>query len=201
MMRNFFVVDDHSFTAEGIKAAFSAMPFECLGIAHNVDEAYKKISVSRPDCILIDHSINDKSGLDLLRLLKDQIPASRFILVSQIESKPVIRMYLDAGVKGIVSKLSGMKEIHAALSTPEQRTYLCPHILKIMETEDPTEVLTPREMEVSRFIALGKTNKEIAQSLSCSEFTIKSHKVSIMRKLKCTTSVEIGVWVLKHHGM
>lgn len=201
MMRSFFIVDDHSFTAEGIKAAFSALPLECKGIAHSVDDAYKKVLETHPDCVFVDHSIHDRTGLDLIKLLKDKVSPSRFILVSQVESRSIIKLYVELGIKGVVSKLSGVNELQAAFSSMDQKTYLCPLFSKLMEGEDTETLLTPREFEISRYIAQGKTNKEIAQSLSCSEFTIKSHKVSIMRKLKCSTSVEIGVWVLRNHGV
>lgn len=197
MKTRYFIVDDHAFTAEGIKQALNSTSAEFVGMAHNVDLAHKLILQKKPDCIFIDHSILEKTGLDLVSSLKGIIPTSQFILVSQVENKAVLRTYKELGLRGLVSKLSGANDIQAAFVTSDQ-TYICSNISKILNSADETEILTPRELEVSKYISRGKTNKEIAQHLDCSEFTIKSHKVNIMRKLNCSTSVEIGVWFLKN---
>lgn len=199
-MASCFVVDDHPFTLEGIKAAVSLMKEQivCIGEASSVDVAFPKIMALKPDFILIDHFLNDKTGLDLLQMLETQIPASRFVLVSQLDSKTTLKKYLDKGVRGLVSKASAHNELHKVLTSLQESTYVCPAFSKILETEESSELLTPRELEVVQYIAQGKTNKEIGQILVCSEFTIKSHKASIMRKLNFTTSVEIGVWALKN---
>ncbi len=199
-MATCFIVDDHPFTTEGIKATVSLLKGQmtCIGDASNVDDAVTKVSQLKPDLILVDHFINEKTGLDLIELLKEKFSASRFILVSQLDNKALVKRYLEKGVRGLVSKTSAHEELSRAILSLSEDTYVCPFYEKILQSQDSSDALTPREVEVVRYIAQGKTNKEIGQSLLCSEFTIKSHKASIMRKLNFTTSVEIGVWALKN---
>lgn len=197
-MKTCFIVEDHIFTTDGLKAAIASLNLQCVGSATSVAEAHTKIRIAKPDYILLDHTINDQTGLDLIELLHGIVPANRFVLVSQVSSKTVIKQYLDKGLEGFVAKTSGADELLKALFYRVKTPYFCPVFTEVMTADDPASVLTTREMEVCRHVALGNTNKEIAQSLVCSEFTIKSHKVSIMRKLGLTNSVEVGIWALKN---
>ena len=108
--------------------------------------------------------------------------------------------YQKLGVRVMIAKTSASEVLKEAIqSLLHERVYICPVMRKLLEEPRLTSVLTPREIEVIRMIAQGKTNKEVALALGCSEHTIKTHKTNVMRKLNLSNAVEISVWALKRN--
>lgn len=196
-----FVVDDHPLVVEGIRSRLilRSGDISFIGHAGNIEDAVEKIRSGKPDIILLDHQIGERTGLELMDLLMPDFPASRFILLSQIDDRAVLRKYLKRGVRGLIAKVDSGDEFFAAIF---QRNILSavisPFYESLLATPDLADVLTPRENEVVRLVAQGKSNKEIGIELNCSEFTVKTHKASVMRKLNISTSVEMSVWALKN---
>lgn len=201
--QTYFLIDDHLLILEGLKRYLSAeLPsWKCAGHAVTNSDALVHIQRENPDFIFIDHMMGSQTGIDLIKSFKDSPGASSFVLISQVESKSVLKEYLQLGVLGFVSKKDSQEEIKKAIehisSTGE--VYFSPTFNTLIQSFNSTDILTPREVSVVQWIAKGMTNKEIAKELSCSEFTIKTHKANIMRKLNLNNSVEICSWALTNN--
>ena len=200
-MNNYFVVDDHPLTAAGLQSIFlSTYPnATCLGEAHDVEQAASQILASQPDVIFLDHFLKERTGLDLILSLREQIQANRYVIVTQLQNPTALRQYVSMGVRGVVSKTCDRKDLQNAVLNSSPTPYLSLDIKTLIATPTPVDLLTPRELEVVSYVAAGKTNREIGVCLDCSEFTVKAHKANIMRKLELSSSTEIGVWAMRNH--
>ncbi|WII73691.1 response regulator transcription factor [Bdellovibrio sp. 22V] len=200
---SYLLVDDHALLVEGLKNLLGTHrpAWRCLGEAFNLADAKRLISKGDPSYVLLDHGIGDSTGLSLIEELLEVYSPSRFVLVSQLQDKKILRGYLHVGVKALIAKKDSSEALIEgieSLSSPSQ-VYLSESFKTLLGSEDPAEALTAREIEVIRLIALGKTNKDVGRDLNCSEFTIKTHKTNIMRKLNLKNSVELSVWALKNN--
>lgn len=201
---SYYIVDDHALLLEGMKKFLQTqMPsWVCVGEAFDIEEARLSIERERPSFVLVDHQIGSSTGLELIKSLSAVYPASLFILVSQLERKSLLNDYLQLGVRAVISKKDPPDSIVSAMSPSSglnDSAYISPSFRSLLSLPAPPDVLTPRELDVIKLIAVGKTNKEVGGELDCSEFTVKTHKTNIMRKLNLNTSVELSVWALKNN--
>ncbi len=198
----YFLIDDHLLILEGLKKYLSTEfpEWECLGHALSNSEALSEIADQNPSVIFIDHQMGAYTGIDFIKSFKNPLATPSFVLISQIESKTVLKEYLQLGVLGFVSKKDSQDEIKKAVEhiSMTGEVYFSPTFKKIIQSFSSVDMLTPREIDVIQLIARGLTNKEAAKELSCSEFTIKTHKSNIMRKLKMVNSIEICNWALRN---
>lgn len=196
----YFLLDDHLLVLEGMKKYLSSeLPqWTCVGHALSNSEALSVIADQSPSFIFIDHQMGAYTGVDFIKSCN--IRTSSFVLISQIESKNILKEYLQLGVLGFVSKKDSQDEIKKAVEhiSSNGEVYFSPTFKKIIQSFSSVDTLTPRELDVVQLIAQGLTNKEAAKELSCSEFTIKTHKSNIMRKLNIVNSVEICNWALRN---
>lgn len=199
---SFFIVDDHMVSRQGLKATLATLFPNCLvtGEANSIDGAVEALRRQPASYVFLDHAFPEKSGLDLIRELSTTTPGIQYALVTQCDDSSTLAQYQRLGVKVMLSKLSAGDELKAATQALlAGNIYHCPVISRLLEEPRFTNLLTPREIEVVRMIAQGKTNKEVAHSLSCSEHTVKTHKTNVMRKLNLSNAVEISVWALKRN--
>ncbi len=199
----YYIFEDHPLLIEGLKKVLpTIMPeWKSIGHASSFEEAVSNLRNAQPQFVLIDHFVSDRTGVDLVAELKATIPAQNFILISQIESKKVLNEYIEHGVLGFVSKKDDPREIRAAIEhlSKDADLYFSPSFKNLYQQNDDIEILTPREIAVIQLIAQGKTNRDVGRELSCSEFTVKTHKANIMRKLNIGNSVELSVWALRNN--
>lgn len=199
---SFYIVDDHPVTRYGLRVSLESMSDEmiCRGEAGSTEEALKFFEAGSADIVVLDHALPGKSGLDLVTELRQKAPHVRFALLTQCDDAGVLAQYQKLGVRVMMAKTSASEVLKEAIqSLLNERIYICPAMRKLLEEPRLTSVLTPREIEVIRMIAQGKTNKEVALVLGCSEHTIKTHKTNVMRKLNLSNAVEISVWALKRN--
>lgn len=199
--KTFFIVDDHSVVRDGLRLAVSELApnYEQVGEASSVATALEPIINLRPQVVFLDHFLQEQTGLELVQAVKKIRPEIEFVIVTQAEDRFALQQYIGLGVKALISKTNSREELRTILNSPKTREpYIAPSLKKVLSDFNSTEKITPREIEILKYIAKGHSNKEIAQILNCSEHTVKTHKVSIMRKLHCKTSVEISVWAIKH---
>lgn len=201
--RSYYILDDHPLLIEGLKKAlaFELPSWRCMGDSTNFEQALQFLQRVQPQVVLIDHYMGERNGIDLITALKGVIPACSFILISQLDSKNILQEYFQKGVLGFVAKKDNPLEIVKAIQivTEKGESYLSPTFETLIRSFDAKDLLTPRELEVVCLIAQGKTNKDVGRDLDCSEFTIKTHKTNIMRKLNINNSVELSVWALKNN--
>jgi two-component system response regulator NreC len=190
------LADDHAILRDGVRALLHDEPdMAVVGEADNGRWAVDQARTLRPDVVLMDIGMPLLSGLEATRQIKKENPSTRVLILTMHENAEYIQQVLAAGASGYVLKHAAGKELVNAIRavaqggaffSPTAARTLADLYVNAMETDtqtDPYEELTSREREVLQLVAEGHTNQEIAQLLSLSVKTIKTHRLHLMQKL------------------
>ncbi|MBI3980075.1 MAG: response regulator transcription factor [Chloroflexi bacterium] len=204
--RTVLVVDDHAVVRKGIRALLEGEEeFEVAGEAATGREAVVAAGRLRPDFVLLDITLPDVSGLEVMAQVKAAVPESKVVILTMHEGEDYFFRAIQAGADGYVVKAGGAEHILAALyAVLGGGVYLYPSLAKTLVREhlrdaggSMEESLSQREIEVLRLIAEGLSNKEIAARLSISVTTAQTHRNRIMQKLGLHTAVELVRYAIR----
>ena len=179
------VVDDHFMVRIGWIGAFEGVPdMMVAGEARDGAEAIATFAKIKPDVTLMDGILPDMHGVEVTRRILELHPAARIILVSINETAEDVHRALEAGACGYMPKSCEKDAIVRAIrAVAAGERYLPPHLARKLADRNLHATLSAREVEVLRLIARGKANKEIADELSLSIPTVKTHITHILTKL------------------
>ena len=180
------IADDHPVVREGLVAIFkSQKDIKVVAEATDGKETCELVNQFSPDVLLLDLRMPKKDGLQVITdLLGRGVTTPRIIVMTTYESEEDIRRTLKAGAKGYLVKGTAPQQIREAVRRVAAGESLLPAGVasKLAESMARPE-LSEREREVLRYIANGRSNKEIGQVLYISENTVKAHVKSILTKL------------------
>lgn len=199
------LIDDHALFRNGLRRIIQDEDgFAVVAEAGSAGEGLQQALAHEPDLVILDLSLPDIHGLDLLPQLRREVPRSRQLVVSMHRRPDHIVAAFEAGANGYVTKDSVPEILIVGIRTVlAGEPYLDPTVSKDVlsrllrgkreeTTVDPaTNILTRREKEVIRLIAEGLPVKAIAERLCVSPKTVESHRTSIMRKFGLETTVDI----------
>lgn len=197
------VVDDHAIVRAGVRALLGTEPdIDIVAEAADGNAALDAVGKLLPDVMLADLSLPAMNGVELIRRAHALSPALRIVVLSMHASPEYVRPALQAGASGYVVKGSGLDDLVSALrAVAGGETYLdeCidPGSLDGPHTGDDLERLTPREREVLRLVAQGRTNREIGALLGLSPKTADAHRTNLMRKLDLHDAQALTRFALK----
>ncbi|HET7807599.1 MAG TPA: response regulator transcription factor [Gaiellaceae bacterium] len=208
------IVDDHAIVRSGLKLVLEADEgIEPVGEAGNARDAIFEARSLKPDVILLDVVMPDRSGLEIIPQLLQENPGTKVLVLSMQDDPRYVREAFDAGANGYVLKEAADSEVVAAVrEVAGGGRYVDPELgarLVAAESaerrraeEDP---LSEREGEVLRLLALGHTNQEIAKQLFISVRTAETHRAHIMQKLRLSSRAELVRYaldrgLLEEHG-
>jgi DNA-binding NarL/FixJ family response regulator len=187
------LVDDHALVRAGIRSLLRDIEgIEVVGEAADGAEALAIAVRERPDAVLLDIAMKGMSGLETAARFRELHPGVKVLILSMHASEEYVLQALHAGVVGYLIKDSATAELELALrSVVRGETYLSPAISRqVVEGyvqrvgagagDDP---LTPRQREVLKRVAEGRSTKEIAFDLGLSVKTIETHRAQIMERL------------------
>jgi DNA-binding NarL/FixJ family response regulator len=198
-----FIVDDHTMFREGLRQLIDYdHGLTVCGDAADAATAIEGIRQSKPDVVIVDITLADSSGLDLVKNLRNDYEDLPVLVVSMHEESLYAERALRAGAMGYVMKNEPAKTVIAAIhSVLRGEMYLSRKmsssvISKFMrgDTEEPMsplEILSDRELEVFRMLGQGKGTRQIAQDLGLSIPTIQSFRNRIKEKLHLKTAPEL----------
>lgn len=199
------IVDDHPMVRRGLSDMLSREPgLKVCAEASHAGEALEKASAARPDLIIIDLSLQEGSGLELIKQIRAQSSDVKMLVVSMHDEKLFAERALHAGAQGYINKGASPEEfIQAIRSVLKGKVYLSPQMTeRVLErcvdqdsaelSASPIESLTDRELEVFLLIGQGLTTRQIAEHLSLSVKTIETHRDSIKQKLNVRTGAELN---------
>jgi NarL family two-component system response regulator LiaR len=195
-------VDDHRVVTRSLKAWLESFPdMKVVGIAASGEEVLQHIAEWNPDVILQDLLMpGGIDGIETTRRILQAAPSARVIaLTASVDEGRMIGV-LQAGALGYLRKDAEPETLLAAVrAVAAGRTYIDPSLGKQIFLRSPLahEVLTPRETEVLRLLARGRSNKEIATALSIGEETAKSHVSSVFGKLQVENRAQAVVRAIK----
>jgi len=203
------IADDHALLRDGIKALLSlAEDIEVVGEASDGREAVAQCRRLKPDAILMDIAMPGLGGLEATLELKREAPKTRVLVLTQYEDREYVQRFLKAGVAGYVLKRMLGSELAAAIRSvvkgglvldPQIAMEAIQHAPKDSGSEgtDPYETLTDREKQVLRLVALGHSNKEVADFLKISIKTAMSHRERVMEKLNLHSRTDLIKFAIK----
>jgi DNA-binding NarL/FixJ family response regulator len=200
------VVDDHAVVREGLKRIIAENPgMAVTAEAGDGHEALRVIQTQPCDVVLLDITMPNKSGLDVLKQLHTESPRLPVLVLSMhAEDQYAVRV-LRAGAAGYLTKESApAKLVQAIRKVVRGGRYVSPSLAEKLvfdldtdSTKAPHEVLSDREYQVLCLIASGKTVTTIAEELALSVKTISTYRVRILEKLNMKNNAELTRYAIK----
>jgi RNA polymerase sigma factor (sigma-70 family) len=214
-MIRLLLVDDQSLICQGLKAMLSLEEdFEIVGTADNGEMAIEQVGILSPDVVLMDLRMPVMDGREATRLIAQQFPMVKVLVLSTFDDDRYIADSIRAGAKGYLLKDMPSEELAQAIRVVYRGySQMGPGLLeKLMANSKPQsdsiiEVdgiskelpetfaqLTPREREVLQLVALGLTNRDIAQQLYISEGTVKTHVTHLLTRLHLRNRAQLAIY-------
>ena len=195
------LVDDHRVVSRSLKAYLESFPdLKVVGIAASGEEILRHLHEWRPQIVLQDLLMpGGIDGIETIRRIAVRAPAVKIIALTASIDEARMMGALRAGAVGYVRKDAEPETLLAAVrAVARGKTYIDPSVSRqILRATAPHEDLTPREIEVLRQLALGRSNKEIAEALSIGEETVKTHAGNVFSKLEVENRAQAIVQALK----
>ena len=206
-MTRILIADDHELLRRGLRTILAeAFPDLVVGEAADARQALAAAAKQSWDVVLLDINMPGRSGLDALQDLKRLHPQMPVVVLSVFPEKDYAIRAFKLGASGYVSKQSASGELLAAVRKAlAGGRYVTPLLAEALAATVageapavPHELLSNRELQVLRLVALGKPLKEIAAELSLSEKTIGTYRMRISQKIGLSTIVELARYALQH---
>jgi DNA-binding NarL/FixJ family response regulator len=205
MKPRILLADDHRIVAEGLRNLLAA-DFEVVGTVEDGEALVGAARALAPDVIVADVSMPGMNGIEALKILKRETPTIRVVFLTMHTEVAYARRALEAGACGFVLKHCAPEElvlaVRAALLgqcfiTPALAAKLV-HDRKGDVGADPMTALTPRQCEILRLAATGRSAKQIGAELGISTRTVEFHKYQLMETLRLRTSAELVHFAIRH---
>jgi DNA-binding NarL/FixJ family response regulator len=203
------IVDDHPMMREGLAQLLEHEPdLTVCGQADNSAQALTSVAAGRPDLALVDISLPDKSGLELIKDLQAMQPGLPILVVSMHDETIYAERVLRAGGRGYIMKQEGGKKLMQAIrQVLSGQIYvsekMSAKILEIFSGHRPeashslVERLSDREFEVFQLIGQGKATREIAGRLHLSIKTVEVHRANMKKKLELATGADLVRYAIR----
>ena len=180
-----------------------------VGEASDGREAVALVASQRPDVLVMDIGMPSLNGIEAAGQISQSRPETAIVMLSMHSDESYVLRALKAGAKGYLLKDSAEADlIRAVHSVAEGKSFFSPAVSKVLlddyvrklkrsGTDDPYDLLTPREREVLQLVAEGKSNKEVAQLLNLSVYTVETHRSNIMEKLNLHGVPELILYAVR----
>lgn len=191
------IVDDHKILRDGLKAILRlGDEFEVIGECESGIEAVQLVRKLKPDIVIMDVSIPDLNGIEATIEILRHVPETRVLVLSMYDDEHSVVSAIRSGARGFVLKRASDSDLLDALrAVARGENYLSPQVsdrlVKRLQTGDMNvkpssnlESLSPREIQVLRLVAEGKTSKDIANMLDLGLQTVRGYRKTMMKKLQ-----------------
>jgi DNA-binding NarL/FixJ family response regulator len=204
------LADDHTVVRDGLRVLLERQPgFEITGEASDGIEAVRVAEETNPDIVLMDIAMPLLNGIEATRRIVARCPKTGVLILSMHHDESYVLRSLNAGARGYLVKdtakgdlITGIKAVY------EGRSFLSPKVSRILQddhlrtlrskgVDDSYDLLTSREREILQLVAEGKTNKEIANLLNISPYTIDTHRTHILQKLNLHSAPELILYAVR----
>jgi DNA-binding NarL/FixJ family response regulator len=200
------LADDHEVVRRGLRSLFEDTEIQVVAEASSGQEALKLSKEKKLDVVLLDVRMPDMDGLNVLGRIKLDHPDLPVLIISTYDNPTYIARAVALGAAGYVLKDSDRNRLLAAVRgaatgesiwTREELRRVTGALATPRLNAEVEVPLTQRESEVLKQLALGLTNKEIAQALHISYETVKEHVQHILRKIGVTDRTQAAVWAVR----
>jgi two-component system invasion response regulator UvrY len=206
-VKKILIVDDHEVLRDGVKRVFDKQPGTVtFGEAGTYQEALRLVREQDWDVVVLDISLGDKSGLEVLKELKQIRPRLPALILSMHSEEQFARRAFKAGASGYITKDSPRAELVKAVNkVMSGGRYISATMaekllfdFEMATGRPPHEALSDREFEVLLLIASGKTLSEISSMLSLSDSTISTYRGRILQKMAMKNNAELIHYALQN---
>jgi DNA-binding NarL/FixJ family response regulator len=206
------IADDHNIFSEGLRLLLRNAGLEVVGVASSGRSAVELTQELQPDVVLLDIRMPDMNGIQSLAAIKASRPKTTVIMLTSMKDLDFLARAIALGAAGYLLKETNPKQIptiikavingeaivdqellQAALSADKHAT-VDPDIADKSRGED----LTDKEIRVLQLMAQGLDNDTIAEALFISRNTVKSHVMSIFRKLEVSNRTQAAIWAIRN---
>ena len=207
------IADDHALVRQGAKVVIQARQgWRVVGEAANGREAVQKAIELKPDVAVVDIGMPVLDGVEVARQIREGVPSTKVLVLTMHESDQMVKRALDAGALGYILKsdlteclaraVKAVSEGKALPHTPKVSEIVLEGFLKTRSQRQQGQRagarITPREIEIIRLLAAGKTNKEIAPRLGITVRTVETHRAKIMFRLGLHSLAELMHYAMRH---
>ena len=201
--RRVFVVDDHPIVRQGLAQLISSeADLVVCGQGEDAYQSLRAIKEAKPDLALVDVSLKDSDGIELLKELRSAVPELPVLILSMHDESLYAERALRAGARGYIMKQEAPQTLLSAIRkvlsgdvyvSEKMSATLLQRIVGGRKAggDLPMDRLTDRELEIFRMIGAGQSVKEIADKLCLSVKTVEAHREHIKEKLKLKSSAEL----------
>jgi DNA-binding NarL/FixJ family response regulator len=201
------IVEDSGILCESIASMFKKRPdMHVVGNISSGENILQLIGDLKPDILLIDLILVNQNSLELVKLIRERFQEIKIIVMGLVPTQSSISEYIETGVAGFILKDADTARFVKTILKVNRGLWVLPPLLtgslfsqlvknaasgSASSNIDKSTRMTKRELELMGLVAEGFTNKEIAQKLKLSKYTVKSHVHNILAKLSLSTRVQI----------
>jgi two-component system, NarL family, response regulator NreC len=204
------LADDHNLIRDGMRLLLERQPgFVVVGEAANGRETVEQVNAHAPDVVVMDIAMPNMNGIEATRRIVDSNPRTGVVILSMHYDESYVIRSLKAGARGYLLKDAVKADLITAIhSVVRGGSFFSPKISRILkedymqalerkDADDSYELLTDREREILQLIAEGKSNKDIANSLGLSLYTVETHRAHILQKLNLHSVPDLILYAVR----
>lgn len=200
-MTRIVIADDHTMFLQGLVFLLKSMPgYEIVGEAGKGKAAMEIIAAKQPDIAVLDISMPDMSGLDIIREIKKRGLPTKVIIVTMHTEPELAKEALKEGGAGFLLKENAFDDLlHAIRSVQNGGTFISPTLAASMFSSGRKKEkdLTQRERQILELISKGLTNKQMANALFISVKTVETHRARVIAKLGLRSTAELVRYAIR----
>jgi DNA-binding NarL/FixJ family response regulator len=206
------VADDHELFRRGMQTVLAMEAgFDVLAQAADGEEAVAKVAELAPDVVLMDVRMPGIDGIEAARRIRESTPSTRVVMLTISDEEDDLYGAVRAGANGYLLKDASLEDVADAvravargesLISPSMASKLLAEFTAVTgggapQEDEATPRLSPREIEVLKLVAQGRTNREVAAALHLSENTVKNHVANILDKLHLRSRLEAVMYAMR----
>jgi two-component system response regulator NreC len=204
------LADDHTIIRSGLRLLLDQQPdFKVIAEASEGREAVELVSQHHPDVAVIDIGMPQLNGIEATQQIVSKESQTKVVILSMHSDEGYVLRALKAGARAYILKNSAEADLIRAVRTvADGKSFFSPTISKLLledyvrqirdkHVEDSYDLLTPREREILQLIAEGRTNKEVANLLELSVYTVDAHRGNILQKLNLHGVPELILYAVR----
>ena len=202
------LADDHSIVRAGLRRIVEeSEDMEVIAEAADGREAIQQVHKTLPDVAIIDISMPGIDGLEVVSQLRSFYPKLPIIILTMHEEEQYVVRAIEAGAMGYITKRSApeqlvkaIRKVHAGFRylTEDAAELLAVRVAKGAMGRSPLDALSMRELQVLRRLALGHTNREIAESYCISIKTVDTYRSRLLKKLNLRNNAELSRFAIQN---
>ena len=204
------LADDHKLMRSGLRLLLERQPdMTVVAEADDGREAMEKTTSLKPDVAVLDIAMPNLNGIEACLQITQSNPAIAIVMSSMHSDESYVLRALKAGARAYLLKDSAESDLVRAIhAVAEGKSFFSPAVSKVLLEdyvrklqraggEDSFDLLTPREREILQLIAEGKSNKDVANLLNLSVYTVETHRANLMQKLNLRSVPELILYAVR----